>query len=70
MDLDKDHQCDVCGQIFPNDRALKNHVERIHEKNVFECETCQKIYTAEKSLKFHIKTKHLVVKMVECNPVK
>ena len=67
MDLDKNHQCDVCGQTFPNERGLKNHVESIHEKNCFKCETCQTSYTTEKHLKYHIKIKHSGLKKVECS---
>ena len=63
--LRKDHDestfpCDICGNKFFDESALKNHQDRIHlgiTKDV-NCHLCGKAVQSEQGLKRHLKRTH------------
>ncbi|CAH2083572.1 unnamed protein product [Euphydryas editha] len=48
-----------CGDTFPTEEALKDHLERDHnhkvqiERNEYKCDTCEKIFASEKACLIH-----------------
>lgn len=49
-------QCDVCKRTFNRKRALKAHMESIHEKRTFSCKICGKTMGWRKTLQRHMKS--------------
>ena len=67
MEINFEHQCDVCNLTFSNERGLNRHIGSVHRQSTFKCDKCPKYYSAEKTLLFHKKTKHSIVGIVECD---
>ncbi|KAL1375876.1 hypothetical protein pipiens_017227 [Culex pipiens pipiens] len=45
--------CEVCHQMYPNERALSSHRRRVHVEEKFECEFCGKKFKRSIYLKEH-----------------
>ncbi|CAH0698354.1 unnamed protein product [Spodoptera exigua] len=55
-----------CGETFPNEDELKNHLERDHamkkEKKEFECGVCQALFGSEEDYIAHYESSHIEIK--------
>ncbi|XP_070534627.1 zinc finger protein 112-like [Ptychodera flava] len=50
------HQCQICKRSFTQNRLLRDHKYRIHERKVWDCEECVAAFDDYKSLKEHRET--------------
>lgn len=51
-------QCRLCPAMLKNERALKEHVHRIHESGPVNCPNCPKVSPNRSALAMHIRTRH------------
>ncbi|XP_058828376.1 zinc finger protein 62 homolog [Topomyia yanbarensis] len=58
--------CDLCQQIYPNLRALRNHKQRVHVEERFECEFCGKKFKQKVCWKEH-RASHTGQRLYSCD---
>ncbi|XP_065368954.1 transcription factor grauzone-like [Calliphora vicina] len=61
------HPCPVCHKISPTARALKKHVNTMHEKGYdHKCSMCEKAFRRAEALKEHIASQHTGTTLYTC----
>ena len=63
------HACIKCGNLFPSEHDLRNHMNDHTNHTVkqnFECEKCKNTFITEKNLAEHIETNHKNINPIKC----
>ncbi|KAB0794294.1 hypothetical protein PPYR_11133 [Photinus pyralis] len=61
--------CQHCGNPYPNEKKLKSHIEKVHQKEnerLFLCNVCAKQYKSKVALDTHMATHEDADKKYEC----
>ena len=67
VNRNREKSCKYCSKKFSQDRVLKEHIFREHEKTtIFQCEQCTRNYGTKSQLKAHVNNVHERVKCSEC----
>ena len=56
--LELEHICEDCGELFKSKKALKNHISSAHKMPKYSCEKCGIEINSKEDLQKHIKQKH------------
>ena len=61
-------QCSICLKRFSKNQALRQHIERVHEKaaKAWQCAQCHKEFSQKSHLTTHIRTVHEKEKRHQC----
>ncbi|KNC21319.1 Transcription factor grauzone, partial [Lucilia cuprina] len=63
----QDHPCPICHKISPTARALKKHINTMHEKGCdHKCTMCGKAFRRPETLKEHIASQHTGATLYTC----
>ncbi|XP_037822831.1 transcription factor grauzone-like [Lucilia sericata] len=63
----QDHPCPICHKISPTARALKKHINTMHERGCdHKCTMCGKAFRRPETLKEHIASQHTGATLYTC----
>jgi len=60
-------KCELCDHVLQKGRAMKRHIQRIHNDTKQSCEICNKTLANRLALKSHMKTVHNPVYRFQCS---
>ena len=47
--------CEICGMAFINGDKLKEHIDMVHIKSLFQCQSCNKVFMYKEEFNNHKK---------------
>ncbi|XP_052746106.1 zinc finger protein ZFP2 [Bicyclus anynana] len=60
--------CPVCGEGFPSEQELKEHLQHQHKDETVRCEDCKRSFSSARSYATHYQRVHLGVKLRQNKP--
>ena len=64
------YQCEMCDEMFRDDRACKEHVIRDHDGvKQYSCDQCNTMFTSKTSLQSHLKRHTIPADLFKCEVV-